>query len=188
MSGGGVETPIHDLCNCDLQRPKSCRPLASYSRLTALPSTPLDSPSWFTLHSEHMKIGELAKEGGVSVSTVRSYEAQGLMPRPRTRESGYREDERHDLERLRLIIAARRQRFQLKLIRAALDALDREPEPCREIASLVRERIEALGREIRDLKRLRTHLERQLEAWERGALPQSECLCAILQTDALRPK
>lgn len=135
-----------------------------------------------------MKIGELAKEGGISVSTVRFYEAQGLMPKPLTRESGYREYEQSDLERLRLIIAAKRQRFPLKLIRTALDALDQEPEPCAEIASLVKERIKTIGREIHDLQRLQAHLEGQLRAWERGTLPKAECLCAILQTDALQPR
>ncbi len=132
-----------------------------------------------------MKIGGLAKSAGISVSTVRFYEAQGLMPKPRTRESGYREYEETDLERLRLIIAAKRKRFPLKLIRIVLDALDSEPQPCAEVASLVKQRISTLGREIRDLQRLQSHLLAQLEAWERGTLPKVECLCAILQTDAL---
>lgn len=135
-----------------------------------------------------MKIGELAKEAGVSVSTVRFYERQGLMPKPPTRESGYREYSDSDLDRLRLIIAAKRQRFSLKLIRTALAALDQEPEPCAEIASIVNDRIMTIGREIRDLQRLQAHLEAQLKAWERGILPKAECLCAILQTDALREK
>jgi DNA-binding transcriptional MerR regulator len=133
-----------------------------------------------------VKIGQLAKGAGISVSTVRFYEGQGLMPKPQTRESGYREYAADDLKRLQLIVAAKRQRFPLKLIRTCLDALDREPEPCQEIAALVKERITTIGREIRDLQRLQAHLEAQLKAWERGALPSDECLCAILQTDALK--
>jgi DNA-binding transcriptional MerR regulator len=84
-----------------------------------------------------MRIGELAKAAGISVSSVRFYEAQGLMPKPETRESGYREYRQVDLARLRLIVAAKRQRFSLKLIRTCLDALDQEPQPCAEIAELV---------------------------------------------------
>ncbi|MCW5939850.1 MAG: MerR family transcriptional regulator [Fimbriimonadaceae bacterium] len=132
-----------------------------------------------------MKIGELAKRAEVSVSTVRYYEAQDLLPKPSVRDSGYREYEPADLERLRLIVAAKRARFSLKLIRVALDALKDETEPCAEIAALVRNRILALGQEIDDLQSLRVRLTSQLEAWERGTLPKSECLCAILQTDAL---
>jgi MerR family transcriptional regulator, copper efflux regulator len=131
-----------------------------------------------------MRIGELAKAAGVSVSTVRFYEAQGLLPKPETRESGYREYGERDLQRLRLIVAAKRQRFPLKLIRICLDALEQEPEPCEEIAQVVRDRIKTIGREIRDLQRLKAHLEAKITAWERGNLPNDECLCAILQGDA----
>lgn len=38
-----------------------------------------------------MRIGEVAKEGGVSVQAVRYYEQRGLMPSPARRPSGYRE-------------------------------------------------------------------------------------------------
>lgn len=64
-----------------------------------------------------MRIGELAQQAGISVSAVRYYEAQGLMPRPQTRESGYRDYTAGDLERLRLIVAAKPLRFPLRLIR-----------------------------------------------------------------------
>ncbi len=143
----------------------------------------LDSQPGFTVQTRYMRIGELAKMAGISVSTVRFYEAQGLMPKPQTKYSGYREYTVSDQERLRLIVSAKRQRFPLKLIRIVLDAVDREAEPCREIASIVQDRILAIGREIRDLQCLEAHLVSQLGAWERNSLPKSECLCAILQTN-----
>lgn len=134
-----------------------------------------------------MKIGEFAKCAGVGVSTVRFYERQGLMPKPETRVgSGYREYTQMDLDRLGLIIAAKRQRFPLSLIRVVLDALEGAEEPCGKVAAIVRERVKTIGREIHDLQRLKGHLEAQLMAWERGTLPKVECLCAILETDALR--
>lgn len=133
-----------------------------------------------------MRIGELAKTAGISVSTVRFYEGQGLMPKPPTLESGYRKYEPEDLMRLRLIVSAKRQRFPLSLIRTVLSAFESDPEPCAEIAQIVRERITTIGREIRDLQRLERHLAAQLGAWERGTLPKADCLCAILETDALK--
>lgn len=135
-----------------------------------------------------MRIGEIAKAAGTSVSSVRFYEAQGLMPKPPTRDSGYREYKSNDLDRLRLILAAKRQRFPLGLIRTVLSAVDSEPQPCHEIAGIVRARITTIGREISDLQRLQSHLEGQLAAWERGTLPNAECLCAILETNAQNVK
>lgn len=136
------------------------------------------------VHTALVKIGDLAKRAGITVSTVRFYEAQGLMPKPARRESGYREYEESDLARLRLILTAKGQRFPLGLIRSVLSALDSDPEPCLQVAEIVEARIKSIGREIRDLQRLQAHLGAQLEAWKRGELPSAECLCAILQTDA----
>lgn len=115
---------------------------------------------------------------------MRFYEAQGLIPKPQTRESGYREYEEVDLDRLRLILTAKGQRFPLGLIRNVLSAIDNDPQPCQEVAEIVQAKLKTIGREIRDLQRLQAHLEAQLRAWKRGELPTGECLCAILQTGA----
>jgi DNA-binding transcriptional MerR regulator len=67
----------------------------------------------------------------VSVSKIRFLEAEGLLAPERTG-SGYRTFSPDDLERLRYILTAQRDRFwPLKVIREALDKLDRglEPEP-----------------------------------------------------------
>jgi DNA-binding transcriptional MerR regulator len=61
----------------------------------------------------------------VSISKIRFLEAEGLVTPARTG-SGYRSYSEHDLERLRYILAAQRDHYwPLKVIRDALDALDR---------------------------------------------------------------
>lgn len=132
-----------------------------------------------------MKIGEVAKAAGVSVSTLRFYERQGLMLKPETRDSGYREYSQVDLTRLRLIVAAKRQRFPLRLIRVLLGAIEGKPEPCHEVAKIVESRLMQIGEEIAELSLLHRRLQSQLAAWREGRLPRSECLCAILETAAL---
>ncbi|MCH8275516.1 MAG: MerR family transcriptional regulator [Armatimonadetes bacterium] len=132
-----------------------------------------------------MKIGELAEQAGISVSTIRFYERQGLMPEPNRRESGYREYAETDVDRLRLIVAAKKRRFPLSIIRLCLDAVDGADEPCGEIARIVETRLKEIEQEITDLSTLRGHLRAQLQAWRAGSLPAADCLCAILQTDAL---
>jgi DNA-binding transcriptional MerR regulator len=55
-----------------------------------------------------MRIGELARQVGVSTDTVRFYERAGLLPRPARRENDYREYADGDVEHLRLLIDLRR--------------------------------------------------------------------------------
>jgi len=65
----------------------------------------------------------------VSISKIRFLEAEGLLTPQRTG-SGYRTYTPADLERLRYILTAQRDRFwPLKVIRDALDALDRGLRP-----------------------------------------------------------
>jgi len=65
----------------------------------------------------------------VSISKIRFLEAEGLLTPERTG-SGYRTFSPDDLERLRYILTAQRDRFwPLKVIRDALDKFDRGLEP-----------------------------------------------------------
>src|SRR5476651_1312772 len=65
----------------------------------------------------------------VSISKIRYLEAEGLLVPERTG-SGYRTFSPEDLDRLRYILIAQRDRFwPLKVIREALDKLDRGLEP-----------------------------------------------------------
>lgn len=55
-----------------------------------------------------MRIGELARQVGVSTDTIRFYERAGWLPRPARRENDYRAYTRADVEHLRLLIDLRR--------------------------------------------------------------------------------
>jgi DNA-binding transcriptional MerR regulator len=55
-----------------------------------------------------MKIGELAREVGVSTDTVRFYERSGWLPRAARADNAYREYSQPDVEHLRLLIDLRR--------------------------------------------------------------------------------
>ncbi|KAB2340594.1 MerR family transcriptional regulator [Actinomadura rudentiformis] len=49
-----------------------------------------------------MKIGEVAREAGVSVDTVRFYERRGVLPAAERRPSGYRIFDAATVERIRM--------------------------------------------------------------------------------------
>jgi DNA-binding transcriptional MerR regulator len=55
-----------------------------------------------------MRIGELAREIGVSTDTVRFYERSGWLPRANRRDNAYRDYGDADVEHLRLLIDLRR--------------------------------------------------------------------------------
>jgi DNA-binding transcriptional MerR regulator len=55
-----------------------------------------------------MRIGELARQVGVSTDTVRFYERSGWLPRAARRDNDYREYGEPDVEHLRLLIDLRR--------------------------------------------------------------------------------
>ena len=55
-----------------------------------------------------MRIGELAREVGVSTDTVRFYERSGWLPRANRRDNAYRDYGEADVEHLRLLIDLRR--------------------------------------------------------------------------------
>jgi DNA-binding transcriptional MerR regulator len=79
----------------------------------------------------------------VSISKIRFLEAEGLLTPERTG-SGYRTFSPEDLERLRYILTAQRDRFwPLKVIREALDKLDRGLEPAPGEAAPSRPRVPA---------------------------------------------
>jgi len=66
-----------------------------------------------TTIAQPMRIGELARQAGVNVQTVRYYERRGLLDDPRGRGDGYREYGPDTLERLRFIRRAQELGFTL---------------------------------------------------------------------------
>ncbi len=69
---------------------------------------------------EQLMRGELAKEGGVNLETVRYYERQGLLPKPPRSPSGYRLFPPDSVRRVRFIKRAQELGFSLKEIKELL--------------------------------------------------------------------
>lgn len=67
-----------------------------------------------------MRIGEVADRLAVNPKTIRYYESVGLIPEPRRTESGYRDYDEEDFDRIRFIKTARRLDLALNEIREIL--------------------------------------------------------------------
>lgn len=106
-----------------------------------------------------MKIGELAERAGVSVQTIRYYEARGLVPEPSRTSSGYRQYGESAVPRLRFIRQAQELGFTLTEIGELL-ALRTDPATTPEIVrQRARERITDTETKIRELQRIKSALE-----------------------------
>lgn len=102
-----------------------------------------------------MKIGDLAKAGGVSVETIRFYQRRGLLTEP-PRGAGARRYTQGDLERLRSIRAAQTAGFTLEEI-ATLLGLDHDDRAA--ARALAEARIAAIDEKIATLKTMRAALK-----------------------------
>jgi MerR family copper efflux transcriptional regulator len=121
-----------------------------------------------------LTIGQVAKQAGVGVETVRFYEREGLLEEPARRESGYRQYEEDVVARLRFIKRAKELGFSLKEIKELL-ALRVDPTTtCREVKQQAQAKITDIEGKIQSLLRMKAALVK-LTGSCRGQGPTSEC-------------
>ncbi|MCL9983215.1 MAG: MerR family transcriptional regulator [Erythrobacter sp.] len=126
-----------------------------------------------------MKIGDLARSGGVSVETIRFYQRRGLLSEP-PRGTGARRYSQDDLERLRSIRAGQTAGFTLEEI-ATLLALDQNDRPA--ARALAEARIAAIDEKIATLKTMRAALKNLAADCAKG----EEGPCPILKAFSIPP-
>jgi MerR family transcriptional regulator, copper efflux regulator len=104
-----------------------------------------------------MRIGLLAARAGVSTSRIRFYEAQGLLPPPPRRHSGYREYDERALEIILFINRARGLGFSLAEVAAHLDS-PRDHTRKSRLLSKMEDKIRELDSLLADLQSRRATL------------------------------
>jgi DNA-binding transcriptional MerR regulator len=68
-----------------------------------------------------MRIGELARNAGVGIQTIRFYEREGLLPKPARTRTGYRDYARPDLDRVQFIRSCQEIGFTLNDVREVFE-------------------------------------------------------------------
>ena len=116
--------------------------------------------------AQGMTIGQLAREGGVHVETIRYYQRQGLMRLPDKPWGGIRRYSEDDLARLRFIRAAQHLGFTLAEIRELLGLED--GTQCTEAAAIARQKLVEVRNRIVQLTRMEAALAELLSACEQG--------------------
>jgi MerR family copper efflux transcriptional regulator len=113
-----------------------------------------------------IRIGEVARQAGVSPATVRLYERKGLLPQAMRSSSGYRGFPADTVARMKLIQCALAVGFTISELSRILRRRDSGGAPCREVQSLAREKLDELTRRRKELDRLCRLLKSTLRKWE----------------------
>lgn len=129
--------------------------------------------------SNSIKIGELAKQTGCSVETIRFYEKEEILTPPqRSAENNYRIYNRNHVEQLLFIRRCRSLDMSLDEIKRLLHLRSTPQEDCTEVSDLLDTHINQIDEHLSDLE----HLKQQLESLRQrcsGAHPAEQC--GILQ-------
>lgn len=109
-----------------------------------------------------MTIGRLARRAGVTVDTLRFYERQGIIARPRRLVSGYRNYSDEDIDRLQFVKDAKGLGFSLREIRELLSMGVRSTHECGPLTRKAESKLEEMTTEIARLQRLQRALRKMV--------------------------
>src|SRR5260221_10794999 len=113
-----------------------------------------------------MRIGELARRSGLSNSSIRFYEAKGLLTTVARKANGYREYPAEALMTLRIIIGAQRSGFSLDEIRQVLPS-DLTNWHGRDLIGALRRKIADIARMEKQLSESKKRLHALIRKIER---------------------
>ncbi|GAA0535281.1 DNA-binding transcriptional MerR regulator [Rhizomicrobium palustre] len=123
-------------------------------------------------------IGDLSRETGVKVTTIRYYESIGLLAEPPRSEGGRRMYGAAHLRRLKFIRHARDLGFEVDAIREMLALSDEPDKSCARVDAITRQHLLAVEDKISRLTLLRNELSRMMKACRHGRVSE----CRILDT------
>ena len=107
-----------------------------------------------------LRIGEVAKQAGVGVETVRFYEREGLLHEPERRASGYRQYDEEAVAVLRFIRRAKELGFTLKEIKSLLNLRLDTLATRADVREQAREKVADIEAKIADLQRMKDSLQK----------------------------
>ena len=105
-------------------------------------------------------IGQLSKQTGVKIPTIRYYEQMGLIDAPERTEGNQRRYTKDGLERLSFIRHSRDLGFSVENIRGLLDLSQHPYKPCQDAHSIAAQHLKDVQTRIAKLRRLERELKR----------------------------
>jgi MerR family mercuric resistance operon transcriptional regulator len=107
-----------------------------------------------------MTIGQVAKQTGVSVETIRFYEKEGLINKPERSPSGYRQYPAETIKRVLFIQKAKEIGFTLKEIQDLLLIQEKPEACCGDILNKAQSKVAQIEAKINELQRMKDALQK----------------------------
>ena len=121
-----------------------------------------------------LKIGQLAKQAGVNIETIRYYERRKLIPEPPRLASGYRQYSPDSVARIQFIKRAQELGFSLTEIADLLTLRVNSDTVCNKVQKQAESKIVDIETRIQMLQRMKTVLSDLVEACRENQ-PTNEC-------------
>lgn len=133
-----------------------------------------------------LTIGNVARRAGVRSSTLRYYEARGLLSPAARLPNGYRIYDEDAINLLNFVRRAQTLGITLKEIRKLLELSRKGQRPCAEVKELARQHLTDLDLRIRELKLLRQQL--QLLLRRTAGQSRRNAICPLIERVANKAK
>ena len=115
-----------------------------------------------------MRTGELAREAGVNIETLRYYERRGLLPAPERAPNGYRVYSAAALDRIRFIKRAQGLGFSLEEIEELMSLRPAKGRQRQRVRHIAESKLETIESKLAELESIREALRQLVADCERG--------------------
>lgn len=124
-----------------------------------------------------MRSGQVARDAGVNVETLRYYERRGILQMPERRPSGFREYTEEAVGVIRFVKRAQELGFSLDEIETLLTLAAGGPESCDSARALASRKLDELDAKMRSIRAMQDSLRRLVATCQ---MPRSERDCPLL--------
>ena len=124
-----------------------------------------------------MRSGQVARDAGVNVETLRYYERRGILQMPERRPSGFREYTEEAVGVIRFVKRAQELGFSLDEIETLLTLAAGGPESCDSARALATRKLDELDAKMRSIRAMQDSLRRLVATCQ---MPRSERDCPLL--------
>jgi DNA-binding transcriptional MerR regulator len=140
--------------------------------------------------SQSLRIGEVARQTGLTVDALRFYEKERLLQRPPRTSGGFRLFSAEDIERVRFIRQVQELGFSLGEVKELLVLRTGSVDACSRVRGLLEEKLIKVRHHIRELCKLEQELKGAIQRCDttQRSTRRNEQPCPVLETVGKRER